>query len=237
MLAACFDSARAYGLIAQKPRAAIDATCFDTRHCSRYFQDRRGPRKGRLSPGYCKLTVVCDLGTHLIAGMAASFGPSNDQLQFPVAVRQSASVIAWTCLYADSGYDGEHHHALCRDELNIPDTVININPRNNGRKWPKTRYRREMIKRLREGDYGQRWQVESLFSRHKRRLGQALRARRERTQLTECALRALTHNFMILRPSKARLFNRAPTGQSYRKRSSRSSSGHTRNNRSIAPDM
>jgi hypothetical protein len=46
--------------------------------------------------------------------------------------------------------------------------------------------------------YGQRWQVESAFSRHKRLFGSALRARTWRTQKTECALRALTHNAMLL---------------------------------------
>jgi transposase len=55
--------------------------------------------------------------------------------------------------------------------------------------------RRRFFKRV----YGQRWQVESAISRHKRRLGSALRARFWSAQKTECLLRVLTHNLMILR--------------------------------------
>jgi len=46
--------------------------------------------------------------------------------------------------------------------------------------------------------FGQRWQVESGFSRHKRLLGSALRARTWKAQKDECLLRALTHNLMLL---------------------------------------
>jgi hypothetical protein len=47
-----------------------------------------------------------------------------------------------------------------------------------------------------------------VFSRHKRRLGSALTARRPRAQRRETLLRVLTHNLMILRPA-AEGFNRA----------------------------
>lgn len=212
MLAACFGRARTKGLIAEKPRGAIDSTCFNTRHCSRYFIDRRGRYKGRRSPGYCKLTAVCDIDSHLFCAAVMSFGPDNDHAQFEEAVRQAAALLPLACLYGDAGYDGENHHVLCRDKLGIGDTVFNLNRRNNGRKWPKTRYRREMKRRLRQGDYGQRWQIESGFSRNKRRLGESLRARKESSQHAECLVRILTHNFMLLRLN-VRDFNRAADGQ------------------------
>jgi hypothetical protein len=47
--------------------------------------------------------------------------------------------------------------------------------------------------------YGQRWQAESVFSRSKRRLGSALRARQWPNQKKEILLRVLTHNLLILR--------------------------------------
>jgi transposase len=46
--------------------------------------------------------------------------------------------------------------------------------------------------------HGQRWQVESGFSRSKRLLGSALRARKWVNQKKEILLRALTHNLMLL---------------------------------------
>ncbi|MCC6574405.1 MAG: transposase [Planctomycetes bacterium] len=200
MLAACFKRARLKGLVAAQPRGAIDSTCFNTRHCSRYFIDRQGPHRGRrVIPGYCKLTAVCDIDSHLFCGAVVSFGRTVDHVQFEEAVRQAAGQLSLGCLLADAGYDGENHHALCRDELGIGDTVFNLNRRNNGRKWPKTPYRREMTWRLKQGDYGQRWQIESDFSRNKRRLGESLRARNESSQQAEVLMRVLTHNLMLLR--------------------------------------
>lgn len=102
-------------------------------------------------------------------------------------------------LLADAGYDAEHTHALARDQLDVRSTVINLNPRRSGRKWPRSKYRRQMRRRFPRKVYGQRWQVESSISRHKRRLGPALRARLSEAQRRECLLRVLTHNLMILR--------------------------------------
>ena len=54
--------------------------------------------------------------------------------------------------------------------------------------------------------YGQRWQVETVNSMLKRRLGSALRARVEANQFREIILRAITHDVMIVR---MRVFYRA----------------------------
>src|SRR6516165_10077590 len=75
-----------------------------------------------------------------------------------------------------------------------------------GRKWPKTKYRRQMVRRFRRRPrrskrrrvYGQRWQIESGFSRNKRLLGSALRARKWVNQKKEILMRVLTHNLMLL---------------------------------------
>lgn len=109
-------------------------------------------------------------------------------------------------LLGDGAFDAEHNRALARRGLGIRSTVIPLNRRNSGRKWPKTRYRRQMVRRSRRKPrrsrhrrvYGQRWQIESGFSRSKRLLGSALRARKRVTQEKEILLRVLTHNLMLL---------------------------------------
>ncbi len=62
------------------------------------------------------------------------------------------------------------------------------------RKRFRRRPRRARYRRV----YGQRWQVESGFSRQKRLLGSALRARQWISQKKEILLRVLTHNLMLL---------------------------------------
>jgi len=54
-----------------------------------------------------------------------------------------------------------------------------------------------MKRRFPEGKYRQRWQVESVVSRLKRRLGYALRARRNETRATEYLVRVLTYNLLF----------------------------------------
>ncbi|MHC4461560.1 MAG: transposase [Planctomycetota bacterium] len=47
--------------------------------------------------------------------------------------------------------------------------------------------------------YGQRWQIETVFSMFKRNLASAVRARLHYSQVREICLRVLAHNLMILR--------------------------------------
>jgi transposase len=84
-------------------------------------------------------------------------------------------------------------------------TVINLNPRNTGRRWPKSPYRREMRQAFPKALYHQRWHDESGFSRHKRRLGSAITARQTASQQRETVLRVLTHNLMLLRRSRQKI--------------------------------
>jgi transposase len=191
-------------LIGEKPTAAADATGLESRHTSRYFFRRAGRKhNGRL---WTKLTVVCDTRSHFFAGATVSLGPANDSPQFGPAVAQASLAVAWDRVLADAAFDSEENHRLCREELGVRSTVIALNRRGRGRKRPKTRYRRQMVRRFRRRPrrsryrrvYGQRWQAESAFSRHKRRLGSSLRGKSDASRERECYLRVLTHNLMLL---------------------------------------
>jgi len=192
------------GLIGDKPTAAVDGTGMESRHTSRYFFKRAG--KKHSSRLWTKLTVAVDTKSHFIAGATATTGPSNDSPQFRPVMAQASLAVTWDRALADAAFDGEEHHRYAREDLGVRATVIPINRRAHGRKWPKTRYRRQMVRRFRKKPkgsrhrrvYGQRWQAESAFSRHKRRLGSALGARSDAARARECQLRVLTHNLMLL---------------------------------------
>ncbi len=182
----------------------MDGTGLESRHTSRYFSQRAGkPHTARL---WTKLTVAVDTASHFLAGAAVSAGPSNDSPQFRPVMAQASLVVTWDRVLADAAFDSEGHHRYCREDLRVRATVIPLNRRNRGRKWPKTRYRRQMVRRFRKKPkgsrhrrvYGQRWQAESAFSRHKRRLGSALGGRSDASRERECRLRVLTHNLMLL---------------------------------------
>jgi transposase len=186
----------------------VDGTGLESRHTSRYFFKRAGRKhSSRL---WTKLTVACDTKTHFFAGATVATGPSNDSPQFRPVVAQASLAVTWDRVLADAAFDAEEHHRYAREDLAVRSTVIPINPRGQGRKWPKTRYRRQMVKRFRKKPkgsrskrvYGLRWAVESAFSRHKRRLGSALGGRSEESREREGHLRVLTHNLMLLAAHK-----------------------------------
>lgn len=195
--------ARARRLILEKPRAAIDATGYEARHVSRYFAWRGGHRRQRSWP---TLTAVLEARSHLFLAARVGRGPSQDSPQFRPAAKAAAGHGPIDTLLADGAFDAEHNHAYAREHLGIRATVIPLNRRNSGRKWPKTRYRRQMVRRFRKKPrgsrhrrvFGQRWQIESVFSRNKRLMGVALRARRWPNQKREVLMRVLTHNLMLL---------------------------------------
>jgi hypothetical protein len=184
------------GLIGAKPEAAIDATGLENRHTSRYFFKRA--RRKLSAQSWVKLTVTCDTASHFFTSATVSLGPSNDSPQFRPALQQACLIVSWDRVLGDAAFDSEDNHRLAREELGVRSTVIPINRRNQGRKWPKTKYRRHMKRRFPKRKYGQRWQAESAFSRHKRRLGSALTGRSQPARERECRLRVLTHNLMLL---------------------------------------
>lgn len=180
---------------------AVDATGLESRHASRYYTFRRRAGDRRLVwHRWPKLTAACDLASHLFCGAFVSEGPTQDSPQFRPAVAAAAGRVRWRDLFADAGYDAEHNHAFAREALGVTRTVIALNPRNAGRKWPAVAqpYRRAMKRRANRAGCGQRWQIESAFSQHKRVLGSALRARLPDARERETYLRVLTHNLMLL---------------------------------------
>jgi Transposase DDE domain len=152
------------------------------------------------------LAVACHTRSHLIAAAEATVGPTNESPFFDDLVGEAGQHARWDRLLADAAYDAEGNHATARDLFQVRATVIPLNRRGTGRKWPRTKYRRQMVRRFRRKPrgsrhrrvYGQRWQVESVFSRNKRLLGSALRARSDASRERECLLRVLTHNLMLL---------------------------------------
>jgi hypothetical protein len=184
--------------------AAVDSTGFESRHVSPYFVRRRGKAskncKTRVFTPWPKLGILCDCRNHLILAVHTSRGPTPDVNQLlPLLDRRSRHVI-FRRLVADAGYDSESNHQALRDGHGIV-SLIRPATRRATAKPATGRYRRLMqrlFKNTKRTHYGQRWQVETLFSMIKRNLGHALAARTYWAQCREMMMLALTHNLMIL---------------------------------------
>jgi transposase len=182
--------------------AAIDSTGLDASYTSRYFVRRRRSKRFNLWEDsiyrrWPKLSIVCDCSNHLILSAITTRGPSVDINQFCKTVKPAAERVRIEHLLADAGYDSEKNHQYARDVHHIKTTI----PPKHGRptaKLPKTKYRREMRTEFDKEKYGQRWQVETVFSMIKRNFGSALRAKRYWSQCREMMLMVLTHNLAVI---------------------------------------
>ena len=184
------------------PLASVDGTGLESRHVSRYYVKRRSS-SGDLSQEityakYPKAVLVVDCKSHMILAAVPGRGPSSDLVQFRSALEQTVLRARIRTLLADAGFDAEWAHLDARSF-----GIRTIIPPTQGRptdKPPTGHWRRVMKQRFAryKPTYGQRWQVETVNSMIKRRLGSALRARQYQSQCTEIILKAITHNVMIV---------------------------------------
>jgi DDE family transposase len=185
------------------PLAAVDGTGLESRHTSRYYVKRRshgGDHDQETTYAkYPKVVFVVDCTSHMILSAVPGRGPGSDLVQFGAALEQAVGRASIGTLLADADFDAEWVHRSVRSH-----GIRTIIPPTRGRpsdKPPAGRWRRRMRQRfeLYKRKYGQRWQVETVNSMVKRRLGSALRARYYQSQCRETVLRAVTHNVMIVR--------------------------------------
>ena len=181
--------------------AAIDSTGLEAGHTSSYYVKRRS--RGDKSyqettyKRFPKLSVVCDCHSHLILSAITRRGPCPDVHELLATLKPLLSSLHIKTLLGDAGYDSEANHCLLRDQLGIESII----PAKHGRpthKLPKTKYRRFMKKHLDKKRYGQRWQVETVFSMIKRNLNETINAKTYWPQCREMMLLVLTHNIAIL---------------------------------------
>jgi hypothetical protein len=199
--------------LSRKP-LAIDASCFEDRHVSRYFEFRRGRGGGtagqrRKIKALPKLAVGVATQSHLILSAWTGTGTGADHLHFErvlfdawrrVPNRRFKAVL-------DAGYDSESNHRLARQDMGVQSII----PSRIGRPTPKPpsgRWRRLMRRLLRTKTsrrrcgYTQRWQVETVNSMIKRNLGSSLSGKTSASRMRDLRLKILTHNLMIIRPHR-----------------------------------
>jgi len=182
-------------------RAAVDSSGFETHHTSHYFVKRRSKgQKGWQITTYKrfpKLALLADCSSHVILAAIPERGPGPDITHFEKTVCQAYPRVQIETLLADAGYDAEWVHEVARHDLEIR-TIIPAGIGRPTEKGPTGYYRRWMWQRLHLTQYGQRWQVETVMSMIKRRLGSAVNARSYWSQCRALMLKAIAHNILIL---------------------------------------
>jgi len=200
---AVLDHCRRAKILTQRSKqVAIDSTGLESRHVSAYFTKRCKRHGAHYKRRYPKLSAICDIANHLGLGIVIDRGPKPDPIEAKPTLYEALKHQRFSTLLGDAGYECEGFHSLCRDTLGIRSIIPTTDrgrPRLDGKPRPvRGRYRRLMNRRFPKNTYGQRWQIETVFSMLKRNMGAALRARSHHSQTREIRLRLLTHNLAIL---------------------------------------
>jgi hypothetical protein len=203
MLDAVLKHCRKAKLLSRRTRqAAIDSTGLESRHVSAYYTQRCKRHEGHYKHRYPKLSAICDTANHLILGVVIDRGPQVDAVEAKQTLHETLNHQPLGSLLGDAGYESEGFHRLCRDRNGIRSIIPTTQrgrPRKDGQPLAvRGRYRRLMKQRFPKKTYGQRWQIETVFSMLERNLGSALRARSYHSQNREIRLRVLAHNLGIL---------------------------------------
>jgi len=192
--------------------AALDATGLQSGHISpHYYNIRQKALKNRKWSRFTrwpKMATIVDTEKHLILAIHPTRGPGRDASHFIDILNKLPDDLDIKQLLADAGYDSEANHVYSRKQKSIKTTM----PPTVGRKTdkpPRGKYRRQMKEHFDKENYGQRWQVETVFSMIKRNLGYVLPGRSQQTQNGQMLLMAITHNFMIFLLISKELFYRA----------------------------
>ncbi|MGE3820470.1 MAG: transposase [Isosphaeraceae bacterium] len=184
------------------PEVAVDSTGLTTSHASEYFTRRRretGAAGARTAyHAYSKLSLACDVVTHEVLALCVGTGPGPDVTEFVGLVDAARGRRKFERVLADAGHDSESNHRHARESLGVGTLV----PATKGRppkdgKPPTGRYRREMAESFDREAYGQRWQVETVMSMVKRRMGWTTWSRSDPGRGRDPRLLALTHNVLI----------------------------------------
>ena len=153
-----------------------------------------------------KLAVAVAAHGHLILAVWTGTGAGSDHPHFEPLLSAARRRVPNARFSAalDAGYDSEANHELARGM-----GVRSLIPAEAGRptkdgRPPAGRHRRRMKKLLgtaegpQRSGYTQRWQVETANSMIKRNLGSALSGKTAWSRKRDMALKALTHDVMIL---------------------------------------
>ena len=180
--------------------ASADSTGFEARHVSQYFLQRKYKGEAVYARFHPKLSVICDCKHHLILSVVTGRGPFPDAPSLKNLLRKIPKSISIDKLLADAGYDSEKNHVLAREKYKIRSFFPPLIGRKTNKPL-KCRYRRlmkQLFKFKENIKYGQRWQVETIFSMIKRRLTTNTKARSFNSQSRELSLIALTYNIMVV---------------------------------------
>ena len=169
----------AAGMLPGSGKAAIDATGFDRRHCSKHYVKR-----AKLHIGSLKVTFVVDTVSQMILALHTTATRKHDTRILPPTIRKTRQHVDIEVLAADKGFDAKP----IRDWLR----KIGVRPLIKHREF--TALDKAHNARIKKDDYNQRVKTETVNSSIKRKYTDTLTTKTYWNQVREIHLIALVYN-------------------------------------------
>jgi hypothetical protein len=175
---------------------AVDATGLAPGSVSTFFINRRTDRdEGLPWRHWCKWTIVVAVSRRCVLAQAARQGPYNDCATPRPLVSAAHEVTPIGPVLADAEFDGERNHLHVRGEVGAHSVI----PAKRGKAdWKIKGVRAQMRRRFPRKRYGQRAQVERVFSAVKRKLSAKAPGRSDGTQRRQAMLPGVAYNIYLL---------------------------------------
>lgn len=178
---------------------AVDSTGFGTGRFDRWIDSR--VKLDKVRRGFVKIHACCGVRTNIITSAEITRGSAADITMFESLVKQTRENFDMKEICADKAYSSRDNMDLAKELGAMPYIPFksNANGKSGGSPtWAKmyklfaTKYM-EFAKH-----YHQRSNIESTFAMIKKKFGDFVRCRSERSQANEALCKILAHNIVVL---------------------------------------
>jgi len=169
----------------------IDSTGHSLDYSSRYYC-KRIERKNKHS-SFLKTTLAADMKTQVLLASRLSLKLRHDILDMKPVLRKVKKQINISIVVADKGYDSEDNFEFVKYELEAK-PVISLKNMDKPLKKTHGRLRRKLKENFPKDEYHQRSKIETIISVIKRKYGDTIHSRKQRTKKNECMFKLIAYN-------------------------------------------
>ncbi|MBU3907483.1 MAG: IS5 family transposase [Nanoarchaeota archaeon] len=180
-------------------RFAIDSTGFGTGRFDRWLNVRTGTDSKKK--GFKKCHAICGVKTNIITSVEITEGKANDSPMFNPLLKDTAQNFNVKEISADKAYSSRDNLELSKQLGAMPYIPFKKNAKRNSKGSPTwaqmfdifTKNYMEFAKH-----YHKRSNIETCFAMIKRKFGDFLRCKSDKSQANEILCKVLTHNLVVL---------------------------------------
>jgi len=178
---------------------SVDSSGFSTSQFNKWRDIRT--ERGEKRRKWKKCHIIIGNTTNIITTVNITPGERNDSPELPPLIKKTAENFRMLEVSADKAYSSRKNHNIINEVGATPYIPFKKNAVSNSRGsmiW--TKMYNQFLNNNEEflEHYHQRSNVETTFSMIKRKFGNSIRTKKEKSQITEILMKCLCHNLAVL---------------------------------------